>query len=79
VIVVVKGNSHARLKGGTSFEDHGRSLGRWQRAVLQPPQKPEAHEAIHRQIGDLEETSAERRKLERALEALSLLRFPPGS
>jgi hypothetical protein len=67
VIVVVKGNSHAQLKGGTSFEDHGRSIGRWQRAVLQPPQKLEANDAIHRQIRDLEETSAERRKSWKAL------------
>ena len=38
----------------------------------------EANDAIQRRIGDLRETSDERRRLENALEALNLLRDRPA-
>jgi hypothetical protein len=42
--------------------------------ALQLLRMTEANDAIQRRMGDLGETSGERRKLENALEALNLLR-----
>ena len=46
--------------------------------ALQLQRMTEANDAIHRRMGDLGETSDERRKLENALEALNLLRDRPA-
>jgi hypothetical protein len=46
--------------------------------ALQLVRMTEANDAIQRRIGDLRETSDERRRLENALEALNLLRDRPA-
>jgi hypothetical protein len=46
--------------------------------ALQLVRMTEANDAIKRRIGDLRETSDERRRLENALEALNLLRDRPA-
>lgn len=46
--------------------------------ALQLVRMTEANDAIKRRIGDLRETSDERRRLENALDALNLLRHRPA-